>query len=309
MCVSSEDISFDRVRELFNDEQECVKLLFASKWPDGFRCPSCAHRFAYVITTRRMPLYECKACRTQTSLQKGTILEGSRTPLRVWFQAIFLLSRPDSVNAVQLSNVIGVTYKTGWLMYHKIRFAMSDVESRERLSGIVRITDAVYGQRFSGSRDWDAHEQPLFIGSSESETGKITRIIIKKQPEKLPESRFSRPSPAPFLDRYVDPEFEHQAIVSYRFDRQKRNYILLDIASKVEHWLADTFNGIGPKHLDAYLDQFCYMWNRQDQPLFLELIRICAITPTITYPLLTRSSSGRSSRSSRPSTLRSARAS
>ncbi|WP_373232266.1 transposase, partial [Cohnella sp.] len=89
-----------------DNEDECIQALFEAKWPNGFRCPRCEHTLAYLISTRRLPLYECKSCHQQTSLTVGTIFEGSRTPLHLWFQALFLHTQTNSVNALQLSQII-----------------------------------------------------------------------------------------------------------------------------------------------------------------------------------------------------------
>lgn len=107
--------SFEKVRALLQDEEACIRVLYEAKWPDGFRCPRCGHGHAYSIATRKLPLYECSQCSKQTSLIVGTIFQGTRTPLHLWFQAIWLHSRPLSINALQLSKKIHVTYKTAWL--------------------------------------------------------------------------------------------------------------------------------------------------------------------------------------------------
>lgn len=110
----------------FPTEASCVPVLFSYKWPHGFRCPNCRHPHAYVIRTRRLPLYECGSCRHQTSLTAGTIFEGSRTSLRKWIAAIWLVANPkEGINAVRLRSIIDVTYKTAWAMLHKIRTAIS----------------------------------------------------------------------------------------------------------------------------------------------------------------------------------------
>lgn len=124
-------------------EQDCMLALYKSKWPDGFRCPRCAHHEAYRIATRKLPLFECKNCRTQTSLIAGTIMEGTRTPLSSWFLAISLLAAPNGINAKQLARTISVTYKTAWLICHKIRHAMRCAEQKSLLTGVVRIASGI----------------------------------------------------------------------------------------------------------------------------------------------------------------------
>jgi len=289
--------NFDDFCSRFAHEEDCVRALFRARWPDGFRCPRCGHAHAYTITTRRLPLYECRSCRTQTSLIAGTVFEGSRTPLRLWFQAMFLHVSPKTVNAKQLSELLHVTYKTAWLMLHKLRHAMSRAQASEFLCGIVRISEAIYCPETA--MRWKANEQPILIGSSENECGEITRIKMEKhaastaavpeRPRWLPR-RVEPPEASGFIRRHVDPASAGNVVVTGFLGKQ-RNRVLLRIVYEMEQHLAWVFRGIGPKHLQAYMDQYSYTWNRKGQPMFAELLGWCASTRTVTYPALTGTAS------------------
>lgn len=165
------DMTFESFCSLVQSEDDCMELLFKVEWPDGFRCPVCSHSQHYVISTRRLPLYQCTKCRSRTSLISDTIFRHSRTPLRIWFH-----TRWRGVNALQLSEAIHVSYKIAWLMCHKIRFAMSQADAETLLKGIVRVTDALmYGRIFPPS-NWREIEQPVIVGSMENEDGKLTHV-------------------------------------------------------------------------------------------------------------------------------------
>lgn len=271
----------------FASEEECVSALFQARWPDGFICPRCQHRSAYIISTRRLPLYECQACRAQTSLIVGTVMEGSRTHLRLWFKAIQLHSQPNGVNALQLSNIIGVTYKTAWLICHKLRFVMSCSEAGMHLTGQVRITNTIIYKRLAPTFDYHRQEQSLIMGSSENDQGEITHLKIEHQDKRTLKNQFAVPAIQPFILRHVDPKVAMHTITSSRLG-PKRNYKLHQISWDLGRWLAYTFNGIGPKHLQRYLDQYVYMRNRHNQSIFTELLQGCALTTKITYPMLIR---------------------
>jgi hypothetical protein len=293
--MSVQKLDFESFCSGYDTEDDCVRALYEAKWPQGFRCQRCDHRHAHVITTRKLPLFQCASCRKQTSLIAGTVLEGSRTPLRLWFQAIYLHARPQSINALQLSRVIGVTYKTAWLICHKLRYAMSLTDSNTLLTEIVRVSDAVYCSRYTPSPDWHIQEQPLLIGTMENKESEIVHIKIKKQSKQPLRSIFVSPETAPFIRKYLDPTTVTETIVTRRIGK-KVNRTLLRICYEAERWLAWTFRGIGVKHLQVYLDHYCYLWNRRNKLMFPELLRDCAVTPSITYPDLIRSSAIRSSR-------------
>jgi len=285
-------IDFEQVRALFRDEQACIRVLYEARWPDGFRCPRCACPHAYTISTRRLPLFECAHCQKQTSLTVGTIFERTRTPLHLWFQAIYLHCRPEGINARQLSEAIGVTYKTAWLMAHKLRHAMSRAEAERLLEGIVRVANTTIYYHLDGISAWQPQEQPVLIAAA-GEVGEPERIKIEKQDKSVLPNRKAPPAPESFILRHVAPEARGDVVVTRRKDRPRE---LLDVGVKLEQWLAWIFRGIGPKHLQRYLNHFCYWWNERNGSMFADLLQWCAATPTITYPALT----GRAPRASRP---------
>jgi hypothetical protein len=285
MSLRLQAADFELFCKRFEKEEDCINTLFDSKWPDGFRCPHCEHTQFYLTSTRRLPLYECRSCRTQTSLIVGTIMEGSRTPLRLWFQAIYLHTQPSCINALQLSTIICVTYKTAWSICHKIRFAMSSAESGQLLTGIVRVSDSVYCKRMSGSFDWHKQEQPLLIGTSDNEQGEIGFIKIKLQSKTTLRDKYDCPDTSPFISQHVDPQAAAHAIITRRYGRGM-NKKLAWAGIYVTWWLGRLFRGIGPKHLQVYLDQYCYLQNREQSSLFDNLLKDCAITPRITYSSL-----------------------
>lgn len=280
-----QQMSFETFAIHFNKEETFVKALFAMRWPNGFQCPRCHHQGAYVISTRKLPLFECHACKRQTSLISGTVMEGSRTSLSQWFQAIYLHAQPNSVNATQLSLIIGVTYKTAWLICHKLRYAMSQTESRELLAGLVRVSEAIYAKRMVPHLAWHDQEQPLLIGSSEDENGTIIRIKIEKQSKEMIQSRYLPFAVDRFIRRHVEPEAAANASVTRRIGRNV-NRTLIHFAQDAESWLARLFLGIGSKHLQAYLNQYCFMFNHDKSSMFGDLLRSCVVSPTITYPSL-----------------------
>jgi len=122
----------------FASESDCYDYLSDLKWPNGYLCPRCSHDRAIVMTIRRMPLYQCRSCHHQTTLTAGTIMEGSRTPLRKWLSAFFFLSIDEiGVNALQMQTLLQVTYKTAWSICQKIRQAISQLDAEQPLSGLV----------------------------------------------------------------------------------------------------------------------------------------------------------------------------
>jgi len=265
-------------------EEDCAFALFRAKWPSGFRCPGCGHPKAYRIDTRRLPLYECANCRKQTSLIVGTVLEGSRTPLTSWFRAIRLHASPEGINALQLSTIIAVTYKTAWLMCHKIRHAMSRAEASLLLSGLVKVTTAIYCYQASTKHhfSWHDREQSVLVGVSEIHPGWYKRIKIKLQNKHAFHRKHDLPEAPQFIAQNVAARARSSVVI---MSLQKRNgdYRVTRIANEAQRRLGELYRGIGPKHLQAYLDQYCYERNWRGSSMLSNLLRHCALTKTIIY--------------------------
>jgi len=283
------EYTFDRFCESYATEEACLHTLISLRWPQGFRCPRCEHSEFYLTRTRRLPLFECRSCRLQTSPISGTIMEGSRTPIRLWFQAIFLHARPRGISATRLAELLRVTYKTAWLICHKIRHAMTDADSKEWLSGIVRINCGVYGRPYNPTVYRHPQEQPLLAGATVDEDENVLRLKIKRVPEAFfLQDRIVSEGGRHFERKYVSRKAKEVRIVVQPFSRL-RHLPLIRTIREAASWINLTFNGIGPKHLQSYLDQFCYGWNRRaDNDVFFELLRQSVAAPTITYPQLIR---------------------
>ena len=115
---------------IFHDDNAARAYLEASRWPNGALCPHCGG----VDKNKRMEgakhrpgLFQCGDCRKQFTVTVGTVFERSKVPLSKWMLATHLMaSSKKGISAHQLHRSIGVTYKTAWFMFHRIREAMTD---------------------------------------------------------------------------------------------------------------------------------------------------------------------------------------
>jgi len=137
----------------YGTEEQCAAALEQTRWPDGFRCPRCGSAAHGVIQDDRAKRFQCKACRHQTSLTAGTVMEATKLPLTTWFLAIYLLSQAKTgLSALALKRQLGVSYPTAWRIHHKLMSAMAEREERYRLHGAVQIDDAYLGGERSGGK-------------------------------------------------------------------------------------------------------------------------------------------------------------
>jgi len=104
----------------------CAAYLERARWPDGFICPHCRQTVEPFRMVSRPGVLECRACRRQSGLLVGTVMERSHTPLSVWFWAAYLVaSQTPGMSAVQFQRQLGLTrYETAFGILHKLRAGM-----------------------------------------------------------------------------------------------------------------------------------------------------------------------------------------
>ena len=134
------------LRELesrFATEEACHEYLVSLRWPNGFVCPKCGSGSAW-WTARGLQM--CSACGHQVSVTAGTIFQDTRTPLTLWFRAIWwVVSQKNGASALGMQRVLGLgSYRTAWTWLHKLRRAMVR-PGRERLSGEVEVDETFVG--------------------------------------------------------------------------------------------------------------------------------------------------------------------
>ena len=137
----------------YGTEARCAAALEQARWPHGFQCPRCGSAAHGVIQDERAKRFQCKACRHQTSLTAGTVMEATKLPLTTWFLAIYLISQAKTgLSALALMRNLGVSYPTAWRVQHKLMTAMAEREEGYRLHGAVQIDDAYLGGERSGGK-------------------------------------------------------------------------------------------------------------------------------------------------------------
>ncbi len=286
----------------FRTEKNCHEYLRKLKWPNGFRCPKCDHKDCFTIT-RKLPVYECKSCRHQTTVLVGTVFEKTRTSLVKWFLAIYLIAHDKrGVSANHLASQIGVSYPTAWLMLHKIRKAMGDRDAMYQLEGIVEIDDAFFGAPTEGGKRGRGTEKTkVIIGLSLTPRG--TPVNVKMQVvENLQRQTIAKFAEQNIKERAIIPTdlYRSYNVLSKRGyvhapkefnakDNPDHLHWMHTLISNAKAFVGGTFHGLDKKHLQAYLNEFCYRFNRRKfkDALFYRLLVCCAVSKTITYSALT----------------------
>lgn len=291
----------------FRDEAACREYLAASRWPDGFHCPGCGKGEAFDLPRRS--LWQCKGCGRQTSVTAGTALHRSRMRLREWFWAAYLVAtHTPGMSALQMKRQLGIRrYETAWTMLHKLRRAMLR-PNREPLRDKVEVDETYIGNQegLRGGRQLGI--RALVVGAVEIRgraSGRVRLQVI---------SDASAASLIPFVKGNVEPGttvitdgwhgydplvregFRHRPKVQGSPEHAEKVLPRIHrVFGNLKTWLRGTHHGVDNKHLQAYLDEFTFRFNRRGTPMaaFQSLLGLTgAHRPTTRKALYASESSG-----------------
>jgi len=169
----------------FSSEADCQAALLAARWPNGFVCPACGSKRHSYFERGNERLWQCSACRKQTSLLAGTVFQHTKLPLRTWFVALYVLTQTkNNVSALELTRHLGVCYRTAWRMKHKLMEAMASREADRKLGGLVEIDDAYLGGRLRGGTAGRGSEnkRPFVAAVATNDEGHPTYVALDPVP-------------------------------------------------------------------------------------------------------------------------------
>ena len=264
----------------FSDEATCRAYLVASRWTEGFRCPRCAHPEGFDL--RRRGLWQCKACGHQTSVTAGTIMHRTHVPLTGWFWAAYLMAtHTPGMSALQLKRQLGLgSYRTAWLMLHKLRRAMVRPE-RELLHGEVEVDETYVGGPEAGLRGGrEKGEKALVVGAVEVRGEGSGRVRLRSIPDASARSLTGFIRANVELGTTVRTDgwggyasldalgYRHRPRVQGERERAKRILPRIHrVFGNLQTWLRGTHHGVDKQNLQLYLDEYTYRFNRRRVPM------------------------------------------
>lgn len=268
------------LEDRFSTEEACRDYLVQLRWPDGFVCPRCQNQGGWPATRGRVV---CAACRYQASVTAGTVFQDIRKPLRMWFRAIWhVTSQKNGASAVSLQQVLGLgSYQTAWTWLHKLRRAMVR-PGRDQLHGRVEVDETYVGGEEAGpGRGAGRHlgSKALVMIAAEEDGRGIGRIRMACIPEarKAHLHGFIQLAIKPGSVVHTDGlrayggmdalGYEHEVSVLQGESEDAAIRLLPRVhrvAALLKRWLLGTHQGaVSVEHLDYYLDEFTFRFNRR----------------------------------------------
>ena len=273
IMAKKKELSFSRFLKRFSTEKACADYLYQIKWPEGFVCPKRGCREHYPV--QGYGRYQCKYCRHQTSLTANTVMHRTHLPLTKWFWAIYLVACDKrGISALALSGKIEVCYETAWYMLRRIRGAMEMRDQQYYLEGIVEFDDSYFGAKIKGKEGRGAGNQPVFVAVSKDEKGHPVYLKMHTA------DNIQRPSVGSFVRGNIKPgsTVQTDGFRSYRQPLAQGGYIheyqnfnadgellkwLHSIIGNAKAFINGTYHGTSTKHMQMYLSEFCYRFNRR----------------------------------------------
>ena len=267
-------------QDRFATERACLEYLAASRWPERFACPGCGGATAWVLERRH--LWECAGCHQQTSVTAGTVMHATRTPLRTWFWAAYLVAtHHPGISAKQLQRQLGLRrYETAWLILHKLRRAMVAPE-RTRLRDEVEIDEFFLGGLEEGLKGGRQRGKKTLVGVAVEVRGRGSgRLRLAILPDATADSLTALLTSTTAAGAIVHTDgwqgYRRLSTLDYDHRPLPRSAVapgedLLPRAhravSNLKAWMHGTHRGVSEQHLHVYLDEFVFRHNRRSTPM------------------------------------------
>src|SRR5208282_1529328 len=282
--------SLSQFQETFPEETSCAAFLLERRWSKGFVCPGCGEQRVAALKSRAYT-YECLDCGRQTSATAGTVMHRSKLPLTTWFWAAHLMAtHSNGMSARQLEDQLGVTYKTAWLLTQKLRRSMVDPD-RDALEGVVEVDQAEVP-----FREGDAFFEPgnagkiLVAGAVEVIDRNTNQPKPRRKHAKYLDTRSGRirlamiaDNSAASIEAFVsanvkrgttlltDGHASYPGLTDYRHDPRvvgkMAGHVVLPwihrVFALVKRWGLGTYHGLRRRHIDTYLNEFVFRYNRR----------------------------------------------
>jgi transposase len=300
--ASESSLSLMEFMREFPDDESCLRHIWRERFaPDGEHaiCQRCdAERvFKRYDTAQKRPCWFCQTCGFRVHPLKGTIFEGSSTSLQLWFYAMYLItSTRCGISAKHLERELGVTYKTAWRMFNKIRNQLM-TQDDEPLSGEVEADETLVGPKTMRNSErrkrealgWDRkrfdNERKTLVFAAVERKGRVKATVVPNSSGPTLGGKvleFVVPGSMLFTDEWpgygtVGKKYRHR-----RIRHRERVYVEGDVHTQSIEGFFGLFktgvrgahHAVSTKWLQGYLNEWAWRYNRRDSetPMFRDLL-------------------------------------
>ena len=300
------DLPLAKFQQRFASEEACLQAIFDIRWPRGFVCPYCEHNNGNRLSTRPR-IVQCCLCRRQTSITANTIFHRSHIPLPQWFLGIYLFAHDKGgASASRLSRQLGISCQTVWFMLQRLRIAMATRDENLTPAGYIEMDEAFFGGRSKSKRvrKPPSHNKKQVLVLVESEgrhAGNLVmqvidgsqwydlKPVIADRVESDPPGQWFRTDG--WGSHHVVMSLGHRLKMGFiPKEQQHLEMPCVNLAvSHAKRFFKGTYHHFCKIHIQRYLDELCYRWNRRHLfgQLASRLITACALHDPVPYQQVT----------------------
>lgn len=298
-------------QRMFPSEAACADYLERVRWPDGFSCPYCNAKGEPYRFAAKPEVLRCRACQKDVSLTAGTVMHRSKQPLTTWFWAAYLVStQTPGMSALQFQRQLGLSrYETAFQLLHKLRAGMIRPD-HDSIGDPwpVEVDEAFIGGKTKG-KGRGVTDAPLVIAAVEVRTRvtpkkgrrvvyagrlRLRQIVSRERAELEPFVKDNvlvgsivRTDGWQGYDYLGAFGYQHEPlVVSGNAELLDKHLPMVHIVfSNLKTWLRGTHHGVSPHHLQAYLNEFQFRFNRRFYPMtsFASVLGIGMVVAGPTY--------------------------
>jgi hypothetical protein len=295
--MANKEYNLREFQRRFSSEEACLEAIFRSRWPRGFICPKCGHDDGTRLSKRRA--VQCKVCRRQTSITAGTLFHKTKVPLLTWFWLIFLMMQDKrGISTMRAASLLGMHYTTIWNLMHKLRIAMSDRDESHTLSGYVEIDEAFFGGKSRKKRGRGASNKKrvyVMVERLNRKAGDAAMFVaMERDGSEYRSAVEARLEPMTHVrtDGFHMNSVIHGVVGRLNMQKFSKSFDPgpIENADRVislaKRQLLGTYHQFcARRHLQRFLDEFCYRFNRRYQwyQLAARLISACSLHTPVPY--------------------------
>lgn len=265
----------------FPDDDACLEWIKNYLYPDGIYCKTCEMVTPHSKLSN-IPVYSCNRCGRHIHPMAGTIFQDTRTPLKSWFYAMFLMSATKcGISAKQLERELGVTYKTAYRIFKQIRSLMQDTE--QQVCGEIEVDETYIGGRTRGNDKLRNKTAVLGIVQRKGAmfSKKVRNVksstIIPIIKDKVLKYSLVYTDELPTYNKLDENHYFH-----HKVDHHKKEYVkgkahtntLESFWGNMKRGIDGVHHYVSKKHLQMYVDEYVFRYNHRgdDKPIFLTVL-------------------------------------
>lgn len=278
---------FDSLIELldeFPDEQSCIDHITAIRWRHGKFCPLCGNAEAHRIgTLTGTNTHKCYVCRQRFSIRVGTIFQDTKLPLRKWFIAIWLINaHPKGIASTTLAKDLKITQKTAWFVLHRLRHAQKTPSYNAPLTGVIEIDETYVGGLEENKHGEQRLHQKGGTGGKAIVMGILERggelragVISNVRQETLEPIVMAHVAAGAtvYSDEHTGYYNLRHTFAHAKVNHSKGEYVRGDahtnsiesVWALLKRQIIGIHHWVSPKHLDAYVSEMTFRFNRRDE--------------------------------------------